>query len=153
MEDTIKLKGTYTFTITGVDGKIRDTFSVDNIVTSAGKAQLALLAYDSTANPFLYLAVGTSSTAVAIGQTTLGAEITDTGLARSLATGSRTTTTVTNDTMSITYTWTASGVKAIEEVGVFSASSSGVMLSRALTGTKTTANGETVQATYTLAFA
>lgn len=150
--DTIKLKGTYHFKIFREDGTLRDEFSVENLVTSAGKAQLALLCGDATATPFTYIAVGTSSTSPSVGQTTLGAEITDTGLARSSGTVSRTTTTVTNDTFSITKTWTASGVKAIEEVGIFNASSNGEMLSRALTGTKTTANGETVQATYTLAF-
>lgn len=178
--ETLKLKGTYNFQIyekfekridriiikilgffsTKLElaylikyGKVRDEFSVDNIVTSAGKAQLALLAGDATATPFTYLAVGTSTTAVAVGQTALAAEITDTGLARASATVSRTTTTVTNDTLSLTKTFTASGIVAVEEVGVFNASSSGTMLSRALTGTKTLANGETLIANYTLAFA
>ena len=151
--DTLKLKGTYHFKILDVMGNVRDEFSVDNIVTSAGKAQLALLTGDASATPFTYLAVGTSSTAVAIGQTALAAEITDTGLARAAGTVSRVTTTVTDDTFKLVYTWTASGSKTVEEVGVFNAASSGTMLSRALTGTKTTQNGETIVATYTLAFA
>lgn len=153
MNNTITLKGTYNFKIVGVDGKIRDEWTVDNIVTSAGKAQIALLIGDASATPFTYLAVGTATTAVAVGQTALGAEITDTGLARASGTVSRTTTTVTNDTYQITYTWTASGSKTVEEVGVFNASSAGTMLSRALTTTKSIVNGETLATTYTCSFA
>jgi len=151
MHDTLKLKGTYHFQIRGIDGNIRDEWNVDNLVTTVGKANITSLIGNASAVPFLYMAVGTSSTAPSAGQTTLAAEITDTGLARALGTASQITTTTTNDTFKLVYTWTASGTKVIEEVGVFTASSAGVMLSRALTGTKTTQNGETLTATYTLA--
>lgn len=148
-----KLIGTYDFTITDVNGKVRDTWSVNNLVTNAGFAQLALLAGDASATPFTFLAVGTSSTAPAVTDTTLTAEITDTGLARVAGTVSRVTTTVTNDTYRITTTWTATGSKTIEEVGVFNASSAGTMLSHALTTSKAVANGETLTGTYSLKFA
>ena len=101
---------------------------------------------------FTYLAVGTSSTAVSASQTTLGAEITDSGLARAAATVSRVTTTQTNDTLQLAYTWTASGSKTVEEIGYFNASSSGVMGGRALTTTKTLVNGETLAAVYQVKF-
>lgn len=151
--ETIKIKGTYYFKIYGVDGKLRDEFKVDNIVTNAGKAQLALLAGDASATPFTYLAVGTSTTAVAASQTALVAEISTSGLARASGTVSRVTTTVTNDTLQVTKTWTASGSVTVEEVGLFNASSAGTMLSRALTGTKSLVNGETLATTYTCSFA
>ena len=129
-------------------GEVRDEWSVDNLITDAGRAQLALLGGDGTATPFSHMAVGTSTTAPAVGQTTLAAEVTDTGLARAAATFSRVTTAVANDTMKFLYTWTATGSKTIEEVGVFNASSGGVMLGRALTGTKALANGETLAGDY-----
>jgi hypothetical protein len=151
--DTIKLKGTYEFEIKGVDGKVRDTFKVDNAVMTVGFAQLALLCGDASAVPFTFLAVGTSTTAVAINQTALVAEIVDSGLARVAGTVSRITTTGTNDTYRITTTWTASGSKTIEEVGVFNAASAGTMLSRALTTSKAVTSGETLTGTYTLKFA
>ena len=150
MNNELKLKGTYEFEIRGVDGKVRDTFKVDNAVMTVGFAQIALLIGDASAVPFTYIAVGTSSTAVAINQTALVAEITDSGLARAAGTVSRITTTGTNDTYKITYTWTASGSKTIEEVGVFNAASSGTMLSRALTTSKAVVSGETLTGTYTL---
>jgi len=152
MNESLKVTGWYEFLIKDIKGNIKDSWKVDNSVVSAGKAQLALLAGDASATPFTYLAVGTSSTAVSAGQTALVGEITDSGLARAAATVSRTTTSVTNDTLTLTYTWTASGTKAVEEIGVFNASSSGTMLSRALTTTKSLVSGEQLVATYNLQF-
>lgn len=97
---------------------------------------------------FTYLAVGTSSTAVSAAHTGLQAEITDSGLARASATASRTTTTSTNDTSQLAYTWTASGSKTVEEIGYFNASSGVTMGGRALTGTKSLVSGDTLTATY-----
>jgi len=153
MENKLKLIGTYEFTIRDINGNIRDSWSVKNLVTTVGFAQLALLAGDASAVPFTYIAVGTSSTAPAVGDTTLTAEITDTGLERAAGTVSRVTTTGANDTYQITKTWTATGAKTIEEVGVFNASSAGTMLSHALTTSKAVANGETLTATYKLKMA
>ena len=132
-----------------VDGSLKwATDWIYNGTTNAGKAQYALLAYDGTATPFTYLAVGTDATAFVASQTTLVAEITDTGLARASATGSRVTTTVTNDTTQWVYTWTASGTKTIEEIGYLNAPSGGTMGGRAVTGSKVVNNNETLTATY-----
>lgn len=130
-----------------------DTGFIDNIITNAGKAQMALLAGDAAAVPFTYLEVGTSSTAVAATDTTLTAAIVDSGLARAAGTVSRVTTTVTNDTLNVTYTWTASGSKTIEEVGLFNANSAGTMLGHALTGSKSVASGDVLIGTYQVKFA
>lgn len=153
LEESIKLIGTYHLKIRGVDGLVRDEWTIRNLIVNAGKAQVALLVGDASASPFTYLAVGTSTTAPAVGQTALAAEIVDTGLARAAGTVSRITTSVANDTYRITYIWTASGTKTVEEIGVFNAASSGTMLSRALTGTKSLSNGETLEAVYTCQFA
>jgi len=152
--DTLKnLKGVYNFTITGTDGKVRDIWSVENLVTNAGFAQLALLAGDAAAVPFTYLAVGTSSTAPNVTDTTLTAEITTIGLERVAGTVSRVTTNVTDDTYRVTTTWEATGSATVEEVGVFNDATTGTMLSRALTGAKALTSGETLTGTYTLAIA
>lgn len=152
MKDTIKVKGTYNIVVKNNGSVILDK-TVDNLVVNAGLVQLALLARDGTATPFSHLAVGTSSTAVAASQTALQAEITDSGLARAAATMSSVTTTVTNDTLQAVYTWTATGSKTVEEVGVFNASSGGTMLSRALTGSVSLVNGNELVITYKLKFA
>lgn len=152
-ETTKQLKGFYRLVHKRADGTLVSDETVENIFTNAGKAQMALLCGDATATPFTYVAVGTSSTAVAATDTTLTAEVVDTGLSRASGTVTRTTTTVTNDTYQISKTFTATGSKTIEEVGIFNASSAGTMLSHALTTTKALSNTDTLAVTYTLKFA
>lgn len=124
-----------------------------NIITSAGKAALAGLAGNvGSITAFSYLAVGTSSTAVSASDTTLTAEIVDTGLARISVTPTRITTTVTNDTLQLTYTWTASGSKTIQEAGILNAASTGILLGHVLTGALSVGNGDILQGTYQVKF-
>lgn len=149
--DSLKLKGTYRL-IHERNGVILSDETINNIVTNAGKAQLALLTGDATATPFTYIAVGTSATAVAATDTTLTAEIIDSGLARAVGTVTRITTTTTNDTYQVSYTFTATGTKTVEEVGIFNASSAGTMLSHALTGTKSVVNNDILTIIYQLKF-
>ncbi len=150
--DRIKLTGKYEMICTDKDGNLKWRDVVENLVTNAGKAQLALLAGDATATPFTYIAVGTSTTAVAVTDTTLTAEIVDTGLQRVAGTVTRITTSVTNDTYKVSTTFTATGTKTVEEVGVFNASSAGTMLSHALTGSKALASTDNLAVNYTLQF-
>ena len=153
--DNSQIKGRFRLQIHGVDGKLRDdTGWIDNATMNAGLAVFSGLAgATGSQTAFTYLALGTSSTAVAASQTTLQAEITDTGLQRAAATVSRVTTTQTNDTLQLAKTFTATGSKTVEEVGYFNAASSGVMGGRALTGTKSLVNGETLTVTYQIKFA
>lgn len=148
-KEDIKLKGTYYFKIISADGMVKREFSIDNIVVSTGKAQLAALA-GSVVTPFTYIAVGTSNTAVSAGQTALIAEISTNGLSRTTGTFSQVTTTTTNDTMQLTKTYSVSGTSTIEEIGIFNAASVGVMLSRALTGSTSVVNGDQLILIYRL---
>lgn len=150
-DTTEKLQGFYNIKHIR-DGEVLSDETVANIFTNAGKAQMALLCGDATAVPFTYIALGTSTTAVAATDTTMTAEIVDTGLARAAGTVSRTTTTVTNDTYNISKTFTATGTKTVEEIGIFNASSSGTMLSHALSGSKGLTNNDVLVVTYTLKF-
>ena len=153
MNESTKLKGTYEIVIKDVAGNIKEKTIVENAVMNAGFAQLALLAGDASAVPFTFLAVGTSSTAVAATQTALGGEITDSGLARTAATVSRVQTTVANDTLQLFYSFSVTGSKTVEEVGVFNDAATGTMLSRALTSSKSLINGEVFEVTYKIKFA
>lgn len=135
------------------DGALKwSTGWINNGTTNAGMAQFALLAGDASAVPFTYLALGTSSTAFNASQTTLVAEIVDSGLQRAAATVSRVTTTQTNDTLQLTKTFTATGSKTIEEVGYFNAASAGTMGGRALTTSKAISSGENIAVTYQVKF-
>ncbi len=150
----IKVQGQVRLECRDKDGNLKwDSGWIKNGITNTGFAQLAGLA--SNIGGFVglgYIGVGTSNTAFAASQTTLVAEITDTGLARAAATVSRVTTTQTNDTLQLTYTWTASGSKTVEEVGIFTASSGGIMLGRALTTSKVLSNTDQFTATYQVKF-
>ena len=77
----------------------------------------------------------------------------DTGLARAAATVTRVTTTVTNDTLQLVKTWTATGAKAITEVGAFNSASTGIMLGRQVFSAINTANTDTLTITYKFKFA
>lgn len=149
-----KIIGRVKVQIEGLDGKIRgDKLWNYNLTMNAALAVYSGLAGNTgSQTAWGWLAVGTSSTAVSASQTTLSAEITDTGLQRAAATVSRVTTTQTNDTLQLTKTFTATGSKTIEETGYFNASSAGVMGGRVLTGTKSVVNGETITVTYQIIF-
>jgi hypothetical protein len=151
MQNNLKIKGSYEFQIFDTKGNLRDSWKVDNLVVNGGLALISGLVAGTGTAPS-YIAVGTSSTAVAGSQTTLEAEITDTGLERAEGSVSRTETNVANDTYRITYIWEATGSKTIEEVGVFNDPTTGTMLSRALTTSKAIANGESLIGTYSLSF-
>lgn len=149
-----KLGGRFNLVCRDAQGNIKwETDWFDNSIMNVGFAALSGLAGNTGAQTaFTFLAVGTSNTAVVASQTTLVAEVVDTGLARAAATVSRVTTTQTNDTLQLTYTWTASGTKTIEEIGVFNAASSGVMLARALTTSKAMVNTDQLTGTYQIKF-
>lgn len=121
--------------------------------TNAGFAEVAgLVGNTGSPTAFTYLALGTGSTAAAPAQTTLVAEITDTGLARHVATVSRVTTTVANDTLQLLYEWTATGVKILREIGAFNAGAAGDMLARKVFAALTTEDTMVVKMTYKFPF-
>ena len=110
------------------------------LVPTAGKAAIAAL-IKAEAD---YLALGTGTTAEAASDTTLGTEITDTGLARAQGTMSTQTTNVADDTSRATKTWTATGSKTVGESGLLTASSGGTLYVREVKSpTKSVTNGDT----------
>jgi hypothetical protein len=129
--DKIKVTGSFVLEMRDPEGNLVEKREMNNLITSAGKAAIAgLLGNTGSVNPFTYLAIGTGTTAAAIGDTALQTEITDTGLARALATVTRVTTTVANDTLQLTKAWTATGAKAVTEIGALNDSIAGILLGR-----------------------
>lgn len=122
---------------------------VRNLIVDAGLAGLASRLNGSGAEPaFTYLALGTGTTAAVAGNTTLEAEIIDTGLERTSATVSRETDTATNDTAVLTSTWTATGAKSVTECGALNASSVGTLLGRQVFTSIGMTSGMSLQITY-----
>ena len=124
-------------------------------LTNAGFAAACDLVGDvNTIAAFTYLANGSGDTAASAADTALGTENSGSGTDRVAATVTRVTTTVTNDTLQLATTWTITGTKTINEVGVFNASSTGTMIARSVTAaSRGVANGDTYQATYKIQFA
>lgn len=131
-------------------GKLFKKLQFHNLITNAGIAQSALLTGSGLGGTaFSYMALGTGVTAVAAADTTLEGEITDSGMARAAATVTQQTTTVTGDTTRFYKSFSVTGAKALNKVGIFNAASSGVMLCEALfSGVVNTANGDVVAITY-----
>lgn len=113
--------------------------------TNASLAEYSGLAGDTgSKTAFTYVACGTGTGTEAAGDTVLGAEITDSGLARSTGTLTQRTTSQTDDTLRIVKAWSVTGTKTIAEVAMFNASSSGTMAWRdKLSSTKSVVSGDT----------
>jgi hypothetical protein len=152
--DTIKdtINGSVEFEIKDAQGNVIDSGSKKNLITNVAHGALAALAGGTSTSYINYLALGTSSTAPSVTDTTLGAELTTGGLGRSLATVSYATTSQTNDTLVLTYTWTSSISTTVREIGVFNASSGGALFGHLLTGDKVLAPTNTFTATYKIQF-
>lgn len=142
-----KVKGLITLKCHDKVGNLKWKKTFHNLITNGGLAQLALL---GAVTPFI--AVGSSNTAPAVTQTTLGSEITTNGLGRASATITRTTTNVANDTSNATTIFNVTGGSTIEEIGLFTASSAGVMIGRALSGSKAMLSGDQLTVDYQIIF-
>ena len=118
------------------------------------KAICGLAGNIDTQTAFGYLAVGTGTTAFSAAQTTLVAEVSDSGLSRAAVTPTSEQTTVADDTLQFVKTFSVTGSKTVAEVGTFNAASNGVMLSRYVLGaTRSLVNGDTYTLTIKYVFA
>lgn len=127
---------------------------IDNLVVDAGLAGIpSRLNGDGSAAVFTTMAVGTGTTNAAAGDTTLEAEIVDSGLARGASTVGRETDTATNDTATWDKTWSVTGTKAVTEVGILNnVSAGGTLLSRQVISAINVVNGYTLQLVYKIVF-
>jgi len=115
------------------DGKLKQEYDSGwspNGITNVGFAEVAgLILLDVGGTAFDYIAIGTGTTAFDPTQTSLVSEV-----IRKAGTGSKTTTSVTDDTAQLVTTFSSadglSGSHSITESGVFNASSGGTMLCR-----------------------
>lgn len=130
-QDTIKITGDLTITLTDQQGNVKDRRDVKNLVVTAGKILIASRLVNGSDPVPGWMELGTSNTAAAVGQTALVSPIS----------GSRTALSGTSRVNNvITYTTTfveGVGTGAITEAGIFNAASGGTMLCRTVFGTVT----------------
>lgn len=121
-QESLKVVGMPTFTLTDKTGNIKQQFTIPNIVVTVGKNLIADRLIGTGSDVMSHMAVGTSSAGLAAGNTALAQELSRIALTSSTRTGN-----------TVTYVTTyAAGVAtgAIVEAGVFNASSAGTMLCR-----------------------
>jgi len=125
-------------------GEVISDETVDNLITTVGKSWIAARQKDSGQPAQLsHMACGTNSTAAAVGDSTLGAEI------------ARVALTTAGGTVSanvVTYVATfpaGTGTGAVTEIGLFNAASSGTLVSRAVFAVKNKEAGDAITFTWT----
>jgi len=110
------------------NGEIIKEVETSNFISYAGYAGIAgIIVPDVNDNKFSYIALGIG-TGQEQSDTTLSSEIIDGGGERILGTGSRITTTQTNDTAKLSATFTFTDEFTVTETGVFDTASAGNML-------------------------
>ena len=130
-------------------GQWVDKMTVSNLVTTVGKSAVADRLGDvNSIAAFDYVAVGTGTTAAAVGDTALETEITDSGLARTQGTPTLVTTDTASDTLQLLHLFSVTGTKAITEAGVLNASSGGTLLARQVFSAVNVVNGDSFQVTW-----
>jgi hypothetical protein len=121
----------------------------DNLVVTAGKQWVANRFKDAVSGftqkgQMTHMAVGSGSAAAAVGNTALGTELNR--IALTTAGG-----TVSNATVQYDATWSdAIGALAIEEAGIFNASSAGDMLARTVFAIINKGTDDTVSISWTI---
>ena len=142
LNEILPLKGELTVTVLDGEGKVKELKEFKNLIVQVGKNFLASAIINSSTSPFTHMAIGTSSTPAANGDTTLGTEI-----ARQAFTSSSVSTNVV--TLSTTYA-AGTGTGTITEAGIFNASSSGTLLSHVVFSAISKAAADSLVITWTI---
>jgi len=124
IHDDLKLKGRLDIVVTSEDGVVKQKESVENLVVTSGKNFVASRMAGTSSSVMSHMAIGTGSTAAAVGNTTLGSESARVAL---------TSTTVTDNDVVYVATFpanTPSSATAVTEAAIFNASTNGTMLCR-----------------------
>ena len=130
------------------NGEIIETRNIRNTIVTVGKAEMAgLLVNTGSSVAFDNIAIGTGTTGVTAGDTTLETEsMRETGVA------SRVTTAVTNDTAQLVSTFAITSTLAITESGMFNDATTGEMLNRTTFSAINLVNGDSLEYTWKIQF-
>jgi hypothetical protein len=132
-------------------GILIESVETPNTVVNVGFTEVAGLFCSDVAGSYTafdYIGVGTGISAATYTNTTLGTEITDSGLARASSTGTLTTENVANDTAQFVHQFSIIDTQAVTESAVFNDSSAGKMLCRQTFSAINVADGDTLQITW-----
>lgn len=139
--ETLKAKGDLKIEVTRANGTI-ETKEVKNLVVTTGLNYIVSRMKDATATAMSHMAVGSGSTAAALGNAALGSELGRVAL---------TSTTVSTNTIQYVALFPAgTGTGAITEAGVLNAATGGAMLCRTVFGIVTKDAGDSMSITWTV---
>jgi hypothetical protein len=140
--DTVKLVGELRITVTNPEGNVKHEVVVPNLVVTTGKEFIASRMVGTSSNVMSHMAIGTGTTAAAVGDTTLGTEAGRVAL---------TSSTATSNSVAYVATFPAgTGTGAITEAGIFNASSSGTLLCRTVFSVINKGAADTLGITWTV---
>jgi hypothetical protein len=136
-DSNLEMKGRLTISLN--DEVVQE---IDNLVVTTGKGYVASRMKDATATAMSHMAIGTGSTAAAVGDTALGGESARVAL---------TSTTVSGADITYVATFGAgTGTAAITEAAVLNASSSGTMLCRTVFAVVNKGASDSMSVTWTV---
>lgn len=121
ISDNLKATGELNIILRDSQGNIKVNIQVPNLVVTVGKTAIASRLVGTSTAIMSHMAIGSSATAPAASQTTLGTEA-----ARSVLNSA----TNTDNEVNYSATFGAGASIAVTEAGLFNAASAGVMLSR-----------------------
>lgn len=143
ISDSVKATGSLKIVVKNEKGEVKETREVPNLVVAVGKTHIASRMVGTSSDVMSHMAVGTSATTPASGDTALGAEAGRVVLS---------TYTSSTNTVSATATFpSGTGTGALTEAGIFNDSApGGDMLCRTTFSTVNKAAGDSVAITWTV---
>jgi hypothetical protein len=146
LNDKLKLAGEVKLVLRDKDGNIKDTREVKNLVVNTGLAFIISRMAGTAKNVMSHMALGSSSTAAAAGQTDLVSM-----LGSREALDSTTITGTNNEKIQYVATFEAGDATgAVVEAGIFNASVGGDMLCRTVFSVVNKAADDTLAITWTI---
>tara|TARA_Y100000114_G_scaffold138359_1_gene141294 strand:+ start:2991 stop:3431 length:441 start_codon:yes stop_codon:yes gene_type:complete len=141
-DDEIKVKGHLSIVLVDEMGVVKDERDLDNLVVTAGKGYIASRMKDATATAMSHMAIGTGTTAAAVGQTALVTEANRQALTSTNVSGGQ-----------ITYSSTfgnGQGTGALTEAAILNAATGGTMLCRTVFNVINKGANDTLAITWTV---
>lgn len=123
IHDGLKITGAVEITLFDKNGDVKDTRSIKNLVVTTGKTFIAARMVGAP-TAMSHMAIGSSNTAAAVGDTALGTELGRVALASATSSGAV-----------VTYTATfgaGTGTGAVVEAGILNDVSAGTLLCRSV---------------------
>ena len=144
IEDFINATGKLNIQVIDPNGNVKQEQTIDNLVVTAGKVFIASRMAGTTSAVMSHMAIGTGTTAAAVG---------DTALQTQSAIVALTSTTPSSNTVVYVGTFSAgtpATLTAITEAGIFNAASAGTMLCHTIFSAVNKDTGDTMAITWTI---